>query len=244
MGRLLLFCIIGIGPTTISVCQPSHEIFDRLLREHVSATGIVDYKGLILDSIPLNRYLDLLSNNPPDEKKWSKVQQMAYWINAYNAFTIKLVIDHYPVKSIKDIGDKIQIPFVNTPWDIKFIKQGNRIVDLNFIEHGKLRKQDDPRIHMAIVCASKSCPVLLNEAYRPESLDLQLTKQVQRFLADPVRNKITADQLRVSMIFSWYKSDFSRNAGSVRQFINRYAGIAIKPEAKITYLKYDWSLNE
>ena len=224
---------------------PSHELFDKLLKKNVSADGRVNYKGFIKDSVELNKYLQVISENPPDEKAWSKYEQMTYWINAYNAFTIKLVIKYYPIKSIKDIGSSIQIPFVNTPWDIKFILIGKEKMDLNNIEHGNLRKKfDDPRVHMALVCASKSCPILLNEAYDPKRLDDQLAKQAKAFLADLFRNKLSPDKPQLSMIFKWYGMDFNKNGGSVRSFINKYSTVQIKPDAKISHRDYDWGLNE
>lgn len=225
--------------------QPSHEIYDALLKKHVTKSGVVDYTGFLKDTVTLTQYLTLLSKNPPNEKTWSKEEQMAYWINAYNAFTIKLISNYYPIKSIKDIGSSIQIPFVNTPWDITFITLGKEKMDLNTIEHGKLRKLfDDPRIHMALVCASKSCPILLNEAYDPKRLDAQLNQQAKAFLSDPFRNKISADNPQLSMIFKWYSMDFNKNGGSVREFINRYSSVKIKPDAKISHIDYDWGLNE
>ncbi|MCU0420864.1 MAG: DUF547 domain-containing protein, partial [Cyclobacteriaceae bacterium] len=181
---------------------PAHAPYTRLLKKHVTADGRVNYQGFIKDSTALNQYLRSLSASPPDEKTWSRQEQMAYWINAYNAFTIQLVCRYYPVKSIKDIGSSIQIPFVNTPWDIKFIRIGKEKMDLNNIEHGQLRKKfDDPRVHMALVCASKSCPILLNEAFEAATLDEQFAKQTKAFLADPFRNKMSATAPRLSMIF-------------------------------------------
>jgi hypothetical protein len=222
----------------------SHQDFDSILKKYVSANGKVDYAGFKKDSAALNSYLNLLSKNPP-QVTWSQQEQMCFWINAYNGFTIKLITKFYPVTSIKDIGSSIQIPFINTPWDIKFIRIGNQTMDLNHIEHGILRKKfSDPRIHMALVCASKSCPVLLNEAYAPEKLDQQLTLQTKAFLSDPVRNKISVDKAQLSMIFNWYGGDFSKNGSSVRSFVNTYSAVKIKPEAKISYLEYNWSLNE
>ena len=224
---------------------PSHEIFDKLLKKNVTADGKVNYKAFIKDSVELNKYLNLISNTPPDEKTWAKYEQMAYWINAYNAYTIKLIIKYYPIKSIKDIGSSIQIPFVNTPWDIKFIIIGKEKMDLNNIEHGNLRKKfDDPRVHMALVCASKSCPILLNEAYDPKRLDDQFAKQTKAFLADPFRNKMSTDKPQLSMIFKWYGMDFNKNGGSVRDFINKYSDVKIKADAKISHVDYDWGLNE
>lgn len=243
--RVFIALLLGSVLTVYSQSKPTHEIFDALLKKHVSTNGKVNYKGFIKDSVDLNRYLNLLSKTPPDEKTWTNQEQMAYWINAYNAFTIKLIIKYYPIKSIKDIGSSIQIPFVNTPWDIKFITIGNEKLDLNSIEHGKLRKEfDDPRIHMALVCASKSCPILLNEAYSSRQLDEQLTRQTKAFLADSFRNKIFPDKPQLSSIFNWYGMDFTKNGGSVSSFVNTYSSVKIKPKAKITYLDYDWGLNE
>lgn len=241
----ILFLISLFSLTGYSQNPPSHERFDQLLKKHVTNAGDVNYKGFIKDTTALNAYLDLLSKNPPNEKTWSKSEQMAYWINAYNAFTIKLITRYYPIKSIKDIGSRIQIPFVNTPWDIKFITIGKEKMDLNNIEHGKLRKQfDDPRIHMALVCASKSCPLLLNEAYQTAKLEEQLNRQTKAFLSDSFRNKISPNSAQISSIFNWYSMDFNKNGGSVRDFINKYAQTKIKSDAKITYLEYDWGLNE
>ncbi len=224
---------------------PSHEIFDRLLKKHVSPYGKVNYKGFANDSAQLVSYLTLLTKNPPNEKSWSRNEQMAYWINAYNAFTIQLIVRYYPIKSIKDIGTRIQIPFVNTPWDMKFILIGNEKLDLNNIEHSKLRKQfDDARIHMVLVCASKSCPILLNEAYNAQRLDTQLNKQTVAFLSDTDRNKVTAEKPQLNMIFDWYGMDFSKNGGSVRDFVNKHSAIKIKAGAKISFIDYDWGLNE
>ncbi|MCX8491091.1 MAG: DUF547 domain-containing protein [Cyclobacteriaceae bacterium] len=170
---------------------------------------------------------------------------MVFWINAYNAFTIKLITKYYPLKSIKDIGTGIQIPFVNTPWTVRFFKIGNDRMDLDNIEHGRLRKKfDDPRVHMALVCASKSCPILLNEAYGTKRMDEQMAKQAAAFLADPFRNKMSADKPQLSMLFKWYGGDFNKNGGSVRSFINAHSPTKINPDAKISYLNYDWGLNE
>jgi hypothetical protein len=236
-----MLCAVAL---TAQKKSPSHEIYGRLLKKYVTATGKVNYKGFIKDSVELNNYLRILSTTPP-EKSWTRNEQMAYWINAYNAFTIKLIISHYPVKSIKDIGSSIQIPFVNTPWDAKFITIGKDKMDLNNIEHGILRKKfDDARIHMVLVCASKSCPILLNEAYVADRLETQFTKQTKAFLTDPYRNKVSADRPQLSMIFKWYAMDFNKKGQTVRDFVNKYSTVKIKPDAKISFLDYDWALNE
>ncbi len=222
----------------------SHEIWDGLVKKYVTAKGGVDYQGIILDSVKLNNYLKLLSNNHPNEKNWSRNEQLAYWINAYNAFTVKLITQHYPVASIKDI--KKGIPFVNTVWDIKFIRIEGAVYDLNNIEHSIIRpKFKDPRVHFAVNCASGSCPSLLNEAFTASRLDEQLDKAARTFLADKTKNKITSSsKAELSKIFSWYKGDFTKKGQTFLQFINRYAPIKLDENVAITYLDYDWSLNE
>ncbi|MBK7869837.1 MAG: DUF547 domain-containing protein [Saprospiraceae bacterium] len=217
----------------------SHEAWDSLLRTHVNEQGFVNYKNFIKDSIKLNKYLELLSKNHPNEKNWNREEQMAYWINAYNAFTVKLIVDHYPTASIKDI--KNGIPFVNTVWDIKFIKIEDAIYDLNNIEHGILRpKFKDPRIHMVVNCASISCPKLQNYAFTANKLDEQLDEAAREFLNDPSKNIITSEKAQLSKIFDWYSMDFD----SVRDFVNKYADTKINKDTKIEYLEYNWGLNE
>ncbi len=216
----------------------SHETFDALLRQHVSDVGKVDYKGFIRDSVKFNQYLNLLRKNHPDEKTWSKDEQLAYWINAYNAFTIKLIVDNYPLKSIKDI--KNGIAFVNSVWDIKFIKIEDKKYDLNNIEHSIIRpKFKDPRIHAAVNCASISCPKLLNRAFTADKLNDQLDQVMRDFINDDSRNKVSATKPQVSSIFNWYGKDFD----GVINFINKYAKTKINKGAKLQYLDYNWALN-
>ena len=241
----IFFVILAFSLSGASfAAAPSHSSWSTLLKKNVSVKGRVNYKGFISDSTALNNYLRLLSNNAP-QTSWSQNEKMAFWINAYNAFTVKLVTVYYPVKSIKDIGGKIQIPFVNTPWDIKFIKIGDDVLDLNKIEHEQLRKTyGDPRVHFALVCASKSCPILLNTAYTAENLDEQLDQQARVFLSDKTRNDVTENKPKLSKLFDWYAMDFKTKERSVVDFINIYAPVQISPDAKLTYFVYDWNLNE
>jgi hypothetical protein len=235
---LLVSIIFSIG---VNAQKPSHDQWNDLLKKYVSDKGKVNYKGFIKDSLQLNKYLVQLSKNPP-AKDWSRNEQMAYWINAYNAFTVQLITRNYPVKSIKEIGGKV--PFVNSTWDIKFINIGNEKLDLNNIEHTRLRKQfGDPRIHFSLVCASVSCPKLLNEAYYPAKLDAQLDAQARDFLADPLKNKPGTDSAQLSKIFDWFKGDFTKKTDLVT-FLNQYSKVKMKPSVKITYLDYNWNLNE
>ncbi|MBI1228078.1 MAG: DUF547 domain-containing protein [Bacteroidetes bacterium] len=220
----------------------SHEIWDGLLKKHVRSDGFVDYKGMVRDSAELNNYLHLLESSHP-QRIWSKAEQKAFWINAYNAYTVKLIVDHYPVASIKDI--KNGIPFVNTVWDIKFIKIQGEEYDLNAIEHGILRKNfPDGRIHAAVNCASYSCPPLRAEAYVADRLESQLDDAMRRFVNDPLRNRVGADKAELSAIFNWFGGDFKKDAGSVQAFVNRFAETPMGEGAQVSYLDYDWSLNE
>lgn len=231
---------LGMAGTT----PPSHQIWDQLVKAHVKPNGMVDYKGFIKDKAKLEQYTKLLSENAPDRKTWSKNQQLAYWINAYNAFTVKLIVDNYPTKSIRDLGPKLKIPLIKDVWHYKFFKIGGVESSLDEIEHSILRKEfDEPRIHFAINCASVSCPPLLNEAFVPEKLESQLQKVAITFINDPTRNKITPDAVQISSIFLWFKGDFTKK-GSLIDFLNLYSKVKIKSNAKISHLDYNWNLNE
>lgn len=244
LSSLMLISLVACGPATYEgeTGDPvSHAPWTALLQKHVAKDGLVDYQGFVRDSVPLKDYLATLSDNHPGPG-WSDAETMAFWINAYNAFTVKLIVDHYPVNSIKDI--KRGIPFVNTVWDVRFIEIGDATYDLNTIEHGILRKDfDDARIHAAINCASISCPVLRNEAFVASRLDAQLDDATRRFINDPVRNRVTRDKGELSAIFNWFGGDFKAHSGSIREFVNTYADTPMKPDAPITYLDYDWALN-
>lgn len=219
----------------------SHNVWDSLLKKNVSKDGLVDYKGFIHDKVKLLEYTDLLSNNPPS-KKWKTEEQLAYWINAYNAFTVLAVVNHYPVKSIKDIGGNI--PMINTVWNIKFFKIGSADFDLDTIEHEILRKEfDEPRIHFAINCASISCPRLRNEAYSAQNLEEQLEEQAVYFMTNPTYNVITSNHVRLSKIFDWFKSDFTKDQ-NIYQFLEKYTDVTFDDTIDFEYFPYDWNLNE
>ncbi len=232
---------IFMAVCSFSQKAPSHKQWDKLVKKYVNEAGMVNYKGFQKDKADLDAYLKTLSDNAP-QSSWSENDQKAYWINAYNAFTISLILQHYPVKSIKDIGGSIYK--INTAWDIKFIKIGGDKYDLNNIEHKFLRRKfDDPRIHFAIVCASMSCAKLRREAYAGDKLDAQLEDQGRDFLNDKSKNNITADKAQLSKYFSWYSGDFTKK-GTLANFINKYSKTKITEKTKTTSLDYNWSLNE
>lgn len=226
-----VICFLNFG-------QTSHSTWNELLVKYVSNDGKVDYLGFKNESVKLDKYLALLQNNGP-ESNWSKEEKIAYWANAYNAFTIKLILKNYPLKSITEIKINNQ-----NAWDYKWIKIGKETMSLNDIEHNKLRGQfKDARIHFVLNCASYSCPILLNEALTSKDLEVQLENQTVKFINDPLRNSISSANIQVSQLFNWYKSDFTSNGKSLIDFINHYAKIKVSKTAKISYLEYNWKLN-
>ncbi|WP_462253247.1 DUF547 domain-containing protein [Ekhidna sp.] len=234
----ILLSISSFGQSGVS-----HNSFDQLLQKYVDDQGIVNYKGLKQDRAKLKSYLAILENNAP-QKSWTRDQKLTYWINAYNAYTLDLILEHYPVKSIKEIGSTIKIPFVSTAWDVKFINIGGKEYDLNNIEHGIIRKEfNEPRIHFALVCAAVSCPKLQNRAYTPEKLEEQLTQAAKQFLANPSKNKISSNKATLSKLFNWYGGDF-KTEGTLIEYINKYAPTKLDKNAKIAWMDYNWDLNE
>lgn len=240
----VFFAAILFSISLYSQSGVSHSGFDQLLQKYVDDQGLVNYKGLRSERSRLKSYLAILESNAP-QKSWTRDQKLAYWINAYNAYTLDLILEHYPVESIKDIGSTIKIPFVSTAWDIKFIKIGGKEYDLNNIEHGIIRKDfDEPRIHFALVCAAVSCPKLQNRAYVPEKLDAQLTKAAKEFLNNPSKNSIkNANKATLSKLFNWYGGDFKKE-GTLIEYINRYVDTKLSKGADIDWMDYNWQLNE
>lgn len=229
-----------IGIVVAVSAQPfdhTHDAFNRELKQFVES-GLVDYKGLQGASKPLVQYL-LEAGQVPESKfkTWDEKQRLVFLINVYNASTLQLILDHYPVQSIK----KIRKGFKG-PWDLPSVTLHGKRITLNELEHGIIRKQyNDPRVHMALVCAAKGCPILRSEAYTAERLDDQLDDQSRAYLATPAglvinRKKGTA---MISAIFKWYGGDFP----SVHAFIEKHSSESIQ-DLKIKYLNYDWSLNE
>ena len=176
--------------------QPlDYSLWTEILQKYVSDNGAVNYKYLKNNKSAFESYLKLLSASAPNEDCSVDIKK-AYWINVYNAFTVQLIIENYPLKSIKDL---------RRPWDQSFIEIGGEKITLNTIEHKILRPMGDPRIHFAIVCASQSCPKLLNHAYEPSTLEDQLKNVTTVFINDPLKNNINKSSVKISKIFKWFK---------------------------------------
>ena len=211
----------------------SHEKFDELLRKYVNPSGSVDYKGFKREVSKLNDYIGQLESSPP-QSTWSREKQMAYWINAYNALTIQMIVKNYPVTSITKLHN-------GKPWDVGVISIDGAKKSLNDIEHKILRPvYGDARIHFAVNCAAKSCPKIHNEAWTEENLEANLNKLTRSFLNNREANELSPSSLKLSKIFEWYREDFQ----NLPEFISKHSDIKVKPNAKISFKEYDWALNE
>ena len=210
-----------------------HTPLNTILQTHVSAQGNVDYKRIKNEWNELRNYIASLGENMPTDH-WSKEEKLAYWINAYNALTIDLILRHYPISSIKDI-DK--------PWKQRFWKLGDKWYNLDEIEHKIIRKMGEPRIHFVLVCAAVSCPKLYNKAFTAKNLETSLDKLTREFLADTSKNHLAVNSIEISKIFQWFAKDFKQD-GSLIAFLNKHTDVHISSSAKKRFKDYNWALNE
>jgi Protein of unknown function, DUF547 len=260
----LVLAFASMGSFAQSGLDTATAGWDKLLKKHVAwnAAGVastVNYKGLAADRTELKKVLDGFSGlSKADYDKLKKEDKLAFLINAYNAYTVELILTKYPdLKSIRDIGS-----LVTKTWRIKFFNLLGEERHLDNVEHDMIRAPgafDDPRIHVAVVCASVGCPALRPEAFVGTTIDATLDDSVRRFLKDKSRNRFNAsnNKLEVSKIFDWYKGDFDKGFkgfSSREVFFAKYAdaftsdGAALQVirdgKASIGFLDYDWSLND
>ena len=238
----------------------NYASWEVLLKKHVrwlpdNKQSRVNYKGFAADRADLKKVLDGMSAVPKAEfDKWTKPQQMAFLINAYNAFTVEVILTKYPdLKSIKDLGN-----FVTPTWKKKFFTLLGEERHLDWIEHEQLRpKYAEPRVHVAVNCASIGCPALFSESFTATKMEAQLEDGMRRFLGDPTRNRYADGKLEVSNIFKWFREDFEKgNKGfaKLEDVFAKYADqLASAPADReriraksvpIANLDYDWSLND
>ncbi|MDF3819652.1 DUF547 domain-containing protein [Leptospira sp. 96542] len=250
MKKYLLFGFFIFGTSSLFAqgFDHKHDLWDALLKQHVK-NGLVSYKGFQKDAQNLDLYLQSLSKVTESEyQKFSETERLAFLINAYNAFTVKLILDHYPISSITDIGSPISKLNLarGTPWKTDFFVLLGKKRHLDWIEHEKLRKDfSEPRIHFAIVCASIGCPNLMSEAYRAKTLEKQLQAGKIGFLKNPKKNSYNKEKniLYLSSIFKWFESDFTKK-GSLVSFVQDGFDVPIAENVKIEYNDYSWVLNE
>ena len=263
MFRTLIAATLLLATSVVHAAfDHSHAAWSALLKKHVvlvdgGKASRMNYTGMAQDRTALKSYLDSLSKVTPAEYGgWKKPEQLAFLINAYNAFTVEKILTRYPdLASIRDFGKVF-----GNPWKDKFFTLLGRPMTLDGIEQDTIRAPgsfDDPRAHFAVNCASIGCPMLREEAFVADRLDRQIEEQAERFLSDRSRNRFADGALEVSHIFDWYGKDFSagyRGITSVGQFLGKYATqLADKPEdrklvqagnLKLRFLDYDWSLND
>ena len=245
---IALYLLIGVAHADCMGVDQTHAQWSAILGRWV-VDGRVDYRGLRGESDPaLLTYLASLSGAcGPDYERWTRAERIAFWINAYNAFTVRLILDHYPIASIRKIGWLPGAAFREKFIPMEGLKGGS--ISLDDIENGTLRSAlREPRIHFALVCASRSCPPLRGEAYRGADLDRQLDDQARTFLHDPAKNRVdaAAKTLYLSSIFQWFRGDFESAAGSLPSYVARYLddGTGHLSDFDIKFLDYDWSLND
>jgi hypothetical protein len=245
---LLAVLLPALAGATCLPIDHDHAAWTAILQRWARNGGMA-YAALKREGKPqLSAYLDTLSAACADDyRTWTRAQRLAFWINAYNAFTVKLILDHYPITSIRRIGWLPGAAFREDFVPMPGLKGGT--VSLDDIEHRTLRSDfREPRIHVALVCAARSCPPLRPEAYRGADLDRQLDDQARLFLADPKKNRFdpATNTLYLSSIFSWFRADFEAVAGTLAAWVARYVRDprAGAPGVRIEFLDYDWSLNE
>ena len=262
MLRLLLGIIVLFSMAPVAGAAGfDHQDWNDLLVKYVVSINDgkateVDYQGLANERQKLQAYLNSVAE--VDQKSfqtWTQNDQLAFLINAYNGWTVELILSKYPdLKSIKDLGS-----FLKSPWKKKFIPLLGIIRSLDDIEHGLIRapeSYDEPRIHFAVNCASIGCPALRPEAYRGDILESQLQSAEMLFLGDKSRNRLVNNVFEISSIFKWYGDDFrkgNRGIESLEQYLLSHSGLFGLSEEqktsmqngkmKIRYLKYDWKLN-
>ncbi|GAA0729237.1 DUF547 domain-containing protein [Aquimarina litoralis] len=236
MKKFLIFAVLTLFSFITDVQAQKnhidHMVWDQLLLLNVSNEGKVDYKGFIRDKFLFDKYFKSLSTNYPAESA-ETTEKLAYWVNLYNAVVMKMVIDHYPIKSINDLEN---------PWKKKSITINNKEYSLDDIEHKVLRKMDEPRIHFLLNCAATSSPKLWNRAYTSRNITQALEEKTIEYINDPSKNLVANDDVKLSKVFEWYAKDF--NNGDIKNYVNQYAKEKIQKSSKIAYLEYDWSLNE
>jgi len=212
---------------------PNHDLWNSILKSNVSSSGKVNYTNMKSKLSEIEAYISTLQSFS-DQSTWSKNEKLAYWINLYNAATVRLIIQNYPTTSITTINN-------GKPWDKKVVTISGESYTLNQIENDIIRPRfNEPRIHFAVNCAAISCPKLMNSAFTADKLNYQLTKQAKAFINGP-KNSISENSIEISKIFEWYTVDFST---SIIDYLNKYSTTEISSTAAITYKKYNWDLNE
>lgn len=245
MTRLVLTAVLGAAillfASPAMAQAPDNSLYAALLRQYVNEQGLVDYAGLKRDEQTLDQYLKILSATKRDAL--SRDDLYAFYINVYNAFTLKLILKHYPVKSIRDIGS-----IFKGPWKQEFVVLEGKTYHLDNIEHDILRPTfKDARVHFAVNCSAKSCPPLLREPYEGARIHQQLDQVATAFINDPKWTRLEGERLHATKIMDWFGEDFTP---SIPAFVRRFAQGDLKrsldalgDRVQVRFQDYDWALN-
>lgn len=233
MKKNILLLVLFLSQSVAFSQYINYQFYEDFLTKYVSKDGYVDYDAIYQNQTDLNTVIKRFEGLPVI-KDWSKNQELSHWINVYNVYSIKLIVDNFPINSIKDIVGS---------FDLRFIPYKNQYISLNYIEKEILSTTLDERIHFAINCASISCPNINCVPFYADTIETQLEVAAKQFINNTLKNDISRKEVKLSKIFDWFAADFLKNNTSIIAYINKYADSKIKENAEITFLDYNWSLN-
>ncbi len=233
MKKLLFTAILFFTLSNSYSQYVNYFFFEEFLNEYVSKDGYVDYDAIYENQADLD-YVIKRFEQVTVLKGWTESDILAHWTNVYNAYSIKLIVSSFPVKSIRDLTDA---------FELKYIPYQGKKISLNYIEKEILSTTLDARIHFAINCASLSCPNINRTPFYGDTIYEQLDLAAKKFVNDMSKNNISKREIQVSKIFDWFAEDFLKDESSIIAYINKYSDTKIKNDAKISYLEYNWSLN-
>jgi hypothetical protein len=233
MKKTILLLLLFLSQSVAFGQYVNYKFYEDFLGKYVAVEGNVDYDAIYENQTDLKEVVQRFEEVTIDDH-WSTNQKLSHWINAYNLYSIQLIINNFPINSIKDISES---------FDKRFIPYKNQLICLNFIEKELLSTTLDERIHFAINCASISCPSLNRVPFYADTVDQQLEVAAKAFINDMTKNQITRKEVKLSKIFDWFSAHFLENNTSIISYINKYSDTKIKENATIEYLEYNWSLN-
>ncbi len=230
------------------------DLYNRLLRRHINRNGDIHYRGFQADSASLNLYIAHLESIDIHDTSYTRADRMAHFINAYNAGTIYLIIQHYPIASITEIGkerDGVEnkswisdiSPETTAPFYIPVMRIANQPMSLNEIKNALRNSFDDPRFHFALVNGTHGAPKLAKSAYAGSVLNVQLEEAVRAFFQLPDKNRLSPNKPMLAPLMRDFSEDFQTDSTSIVDFVNRYSRVRINQSAMPEFLSYDWRLN-
>lgn len=233
MKKNILLLLLFLSQSVAYSQYINYQFYEDFLTKYVSVEGYVDYDAIYDNQTDLKNVIKRFESLET-YSNWSKNQELSHWINIYNVYSIKLIVDNFPINSIKDVVQS---------FDLRFIPYKNQYISLNYIEKEILSKTLDERIHFAINCASISCPNINRVPFYADTIENQLEVAAKSFINNSLKNDISRKEVKLSKIFDWFAADFLKNNATVIDYINKYSDTKIKDTAEIQYLNYNWSLN-